>query len=357
MYQDIDFKNVSKRYEEFWAKENHQRPLLHVTAPKGSTANLKPSKLTLEEKWLNTDYIIKSNREKFAHTYYAGESYPLLCPNYGPDFFGAVLGSEIVFGEDTSWAHPGPNPFSEREAFRFDPNSNLWWQRMEKLVEALVEDAKTGDYFVGITDMHGGLDGLVSLRGPEELCFDLYDEPDEVKRRTQEAFGFYQDMMKRLFAMTGKHQKGSSHWMSAWHPGNWFNVSCDFMCMLSEEMFDEFVLPVVLQEIALYDASIFHLDGPGALKHLDKLLEIDSLTGIQWVYGAGNPTAAHWIPILKKIQAAGKVIHIDITWEDLDPLLAELKPEGLMLCASLPTEEAAREMLKKAEASYQKKLF
>jgi hypothetical protein len=32
--------------------------------------------------------------------------------------------------------------------------------------------------------------------------------------------------------------------------------------------------------------SLFHLDGPGALKHLDSLLELDALDGIQWVSGA-----------------------------------------------------------------------
>ena len=99
--------------------------------------------------------------------------------------------------------------------------------------------------------------------------------------------------------------------------------------MISPDMFKEFILPELMEEIEWLDGkTIFHLDGPGALKHLDMLLEIPKLAGIQWVYGAGQPTAAYWVPVLKKIQAAGKLIHIHIVPEDLDVLLEEIKPEG-----------------------------
>ncbi len=53
----------------------------------------------------------------------------------------------------------------------------LGGKKMLQMTDALVEDAR-GDYLVGITDLHPGADGLVSLRGPEGLCMDLFDSPD-----------------------------------------------------------------------------------------------------------------------------------------------------------------------------------
>ncbi len=60
---------------------------------------------------------------------------------------------------------------------------------MVHMTEAIVADAK-GDYFVGITDLHPGADGLVSLRGPENLCLDLYDHMEAIKKSC--FFNYYQ---------------------------------------------------------------------------------------------------------------------------------------------------------------------
>ena len=109
--------------------------------------------------------------------------------------------------------------------------------------------------------------------------------------------------------------------MGLWHPEKWYVTSCDFICMISQEMFARYILPELREEIDyLQGKTIFHLDGPGALKHLDALLEIENLAGIQWVYGAGQPSARHWLPVLQKIQKAGKRINIGLHPEDTDPV-------------------------------------
>ena len=119
--------------------------------------------------------------------------------------------------------------------------------------------------------------------------------------------------------------------------------------MISTQMYEELVVGELLEELDFLDASIYHLDGPDALKHLDRLLAIDKLKGIQWVYGAGQPTASHWIPVLKKIQDAGKMIQIDVVPEELDIMLENLKPEGVMYTMNARTEEEGRALMKKVE--------
>lgn len=353
-----NWDKLQDKFKEYWSLENHDRPLYSIKAPKEgyNSAVVIPPPL-LKDRWMDTEYIIKNSRESFNATYFGGEAFPQLWPNLGPDILGATIGCDITFGEYTSWAEHFVEDWAELKELKFDEN-NPWWVKIRTMTEAIVEDAKHGDYLVGITDLHPGMDGLVSLRGPENLCYDVVDCPEEVKKFNSQVFEVYKKELQELYALTTRYQKGSSHWMNLWHPGKWYNTSCDFACMVSGDMFDEFILPEILEELKLVDASIFHLDGPGALKHLDKLLQIPNLNGIQWVYGAGQPTARHWIPVLKKIQAAGKCIHIDVTHEDLDTLLSELKPEGLyMNIQSCATEQDAVDITKKIQNSYKKTLY
>lgn len=129
-------------------------------------------------------------------------------------------------------------------------------------------------------------------------------------------------------------------------------TSSDFSCLVSEADFEEFIIPELMEEINFLDASIYHLDGPGALRHLDRLLKIEKLKGIQWVYGAGQPTARYWIDILKKIQDTGKLIHISIEPSDLKPLCEALKPEGVYFICNCTSESEAKDMIKFAEKFY-----
>lgn len=352
-----DWEKTQQRFKEYWAKENHDRPLISITAPR---EGYKKTELTaperLEDRWLDIENVIKRGRENMASTFYGAEAFPMLWPNLGPDIFGATFGCDIVFEEDTSYAKTIIDQWQDQK-LTFDPQ-NKWWKKMVQMTEAIVADAK-GDYFVGITDLHPGADGLVSLRGPENLCLDLYDNLDIIKKAVFELLPAFQKQLDTLYHMTTKNLAGSSNWMGIWHPEKWYVTSSDFICMISEALFEEFVIPELLEEINwLKGNTMFHLDGPGALKHLDRLLEIPNLAGIQWVYGAGQPTAAHWIPELKRIQNAGKRIQVAIVPEDLDVLLEELNPEGVMYCCTpLTNEEEANALIKKVEKAYKKKVY
>ena len=73
------------------------------------------------------------------------------------------------------------------------------------------------------------------------------------------------------------------------------------------------------------------LDGPDAIRHLDSLLSLPKLSGIQWIPGAGSPPMSEWIPLLKRIQKAGKLQHLICQKGEVRKLLRELEPEGILL--------------------------
>jgi hypothetical protein len=110
--------------------------------------------------------------------------------------------------------------------------------------------------------------------------------------------------------------------------------------------------PVVLNEEAFsnrLDGVIYHLDGPGALKHLDRLLELPRLHGIQWTPGTGHPTGLHWLDLYKRIQAKGKAVHVSLAAPEVATAVRELKPEGLFINTGAGSVEEAERVLEDAE--------
>lgn len=352
-----NWEEIKKKYLEYWDMENHDRPLVKIVAPKDKQEKQPESHhATLKERWMDTEYMLKSENCRMRNTFYCGEAFPALNPNLGPDYFAACYGAELKFGEDTSWSVPF---LTDDDVERFQgialQKQNEYYQKMLEMTEAAVEDGKD-KYLVGVTDLHPGLDGLVGLRGPQELCMDTMDCPAFMEKGAMALLPGFKEIYEELYRITTKYQEGSTCWMGIWHPKRWYPPSCDFSCMISREMYEEFVIPELLEEIDFLDGSIYHLDGPDALKHLDRLLEIEALDGIQWVYGAGQPSASHWLPVLRKIQNAGKRIEIIVEPSELDIMLENLKPEGVMYSIYAGSEEEARALYKEA-CRYRKKLY
>ena len=80
-------------------------------------------------------------------------------------------------------------------------------------------------------------------------------------------------------------------------------------------------------------SNIFHLDGRGVARHLDAILELPNVNAIQWVQGVGlDQPILQWTPLIRKIQAAGKSVVVDLTVQELEPFIDAVAPEGILLC-------------------------
>ncbi len=343
-----NWPGVQRRYDEYWALENHDRPILFVTAPKDSGALPDaPRRYDSERaRWLDFDRVIARNRRRLENTYYAAEAFPSFMPNLGPDIFGAMLGCGLDFGETTSWAEPTVENW--RDFCPGDIAQSPWFTLLSQFTDRAVADAK-GDYMVGISDLHAGPDALVSLRGPENLCMDLYDCPDDVLPLPTRIWPAMRKVYEDQCARVEKGTTGTTTWMPCYHRKHWYVTSCDFNALISRDMFRKFVLPELLEEAAYFDANLFHLDGPGALRHLDDLLAIPGINGIQWVPGAGAPPQSQWKELLMKIQAAGKCLMLDVRPEEIETLSAFLRPEGVCLTVGCADRDEADALVRLAD--------
>lgn len=348
-----DYEYVKKRWRQWWKRENEDRPLVSIVAPKNRKRYPEPKGGTLKEKWEDIEYIVKRETFYYENTYYGGESFPMFNPNLGPDIYGAILGDcDIEFAETTSWAKHFPaGGLENRAPFRFDEN-NRWWKKIRAMTEYAAREAQ-GKFLVGVTDIHSGLDAITSLYGPEEVCMALYGCPEKVKELLRSSEEVASRVFRELFDITESYQEGSMNWSQIWDPdGDYYITSCDFACLVSEENFEDYIAPTVEREVAALDTSMFHLDGVGALRHLDRLLSMEKLGGVQWVYGEGQPTARAWKDVLQRIQNAGKNVQVNVAPDEIEEVCSFIKPQGAHFCMWAPDEDTAKAALARVGKCY-----
>jgi hypothetical protein len=140
-------------------------------------------------------------------------------------------------------------------------------------------------------------------------------------------------------AILKAHNQLSVTWMGIPSFEKMHIPSSDFSALISHEQFEEFVLPILQKEVKMMDQNIFHLDGTGVARHIDSILEMKEINAIQWVQGMGNDTPImQWVPFIRKIQAAGKSVVIDLQTDELEDFIDGLNPEGLYLCIAAEPE-------------------
>lgn len=76
------------------------------------------------------------------------------------------------------------------------------------------------------------------------------------------------------------------------------------------------------------------------VRHLDTLLSIDGINMIQWTQVTGQPPVTEFIPVLQRIQRAGKGLVLIVDKSQLKVLLDNLSPKGVMYItnAASPSE-------------------
>lgn len=122
-------------------------------------------------------------------------------------------------------------------------------------------------------------------------------------------------------------------------------LQCDFAALISPAMFKRWVLPALEEEAEIVKHAVYHWDGPTALVHADLLAHSRGLHTMSFVPGDGNGTHIDFLPVLKRMQAAGKAVHVWGTPEQMKALHRELEPNKVMYCTTADSEKEADELL------------
>ncbi|MDO9540869.1 MAG: hypothetical protein Q7J98_00920, partial [Kiritimatiellia bacterium] len=179
--------------------------------------------------------------------------------------------------------------------------------------------------------LHPGGDGLASLRGSENFMLDIYDHPDHVRREMDQLDRMFCEMVDTYYRISISHgQRGSAGFLT-WGTGKTFPIQDDTLALVSPATTREVMLPSILRQARHMDHAMFHLDGPETLDKLDLLLEAPEIHGIQWQPGAAHCEMTQWIPLMKRILGAGKLLVIACSPNEVEPILREVPARGLFI--------------------------
>lgn len=313
-------------------------PTLPAVARDRTSYDLAVAAEAIVDRW---DYELSCQR-------FLGDAFPCCMPDFGPGVIAAFLGARPEPGVGTVWFHPQQDlPIADLR-FAYDP-ANPWLQRLRDIYAAGVRRWQ-GLVQMNMTDLGGNLDILSTFRPGEKLLFDLYDSPEEVERLLWEAHAMWWRHFDDLDAGMRPVNPGWTAWTPLYSEIPYYMLQCDFCYMISPAMFDRFVKPELAASCIRLGNAFYHLDGPGQLAHLDSLLEIKELKGVQWIPGSGNPGMAHWPDVYRRIRRAGKLIQIAGGFDVLDALTDQLgSAEGiaLIITAHRDTEDKVKEGLRR----------
>lgn len=364
-----DWSQVCERFKAWWENELFDRPIIQVTAPRKGVRNLpecenlgfagdpyRPEDYLSYLSWViplgfardpyHPEVTVNKFEDWCSKVFFGGEAYPDLWINLGPGIAATYIGAEARYREDSKsvWFET-PKEWQELEGLKFDPD-NKWWQ-LTKNITSFVSDRSEGKFLAGITDLGGITDIAASLRGSQNLIIDMFKRPEKVKTLSSQILELWHIYYEELYKISKGETRGNSAWMGLWAPKRWYPIQCDLSAMLSPKLFKEFALPYIKEQCLRLDYTIYHLDGPGEIPHLDFLLSIPELSGIQWVPGAGNPPidSPEWFHLYKKIQKSGKLLVLQgVSKDNVKSLLRELNPKGLLISTYCSTEKEARNL-------------
>ncbi len=333
-----NWPEVKERFEAWWSRSSCGRPLMSVIARRDE--HYEP--LTLppqsnEQHHLDPDYNTTRYRDFMNSHHFMAEAFPNNNVNIGPGSLAVYLGSEPVFEPGTVWYTPCIEDWAALE-LKFDPD-NYWFNRHLAAIKRQVE-LSNGEFLVGIPDLIEGVDILAAMRGPLELCYDLVDYPELIKKHLAVINEFYHRYYDEFYEISANAQGSCYTCFDIWGKGKTIKLQCDFAALMNPEQFREFVVPYMREQARHYNRRLYHFDGPGALQHLDTVMAMPEIDAMQWVPNPDkNPSSEEFFWIYDKVRDAGKSIWVRIynvqtTAEAIasaDKMVKRYGPDGLYI--------------------------
>lgn len=341
-----NLEETKQHYINWW---NHKGIVLNMwehfqqgVTPHADIPKPRPYK-DLNQRWFDPEWRAEYLDWYVAHSSLKADILPVANTQLGPGSLAAILGGVFEGGEDTIWIHPNPNYTDD---IVFDPQHPNWLLHKE-LLRACKEKAQ-GHYYVGMPDLMEGLDVLAALKGTDQVLLDTVMHPERLEHQMQQINDIYFQVFDELYDIIREGDEMAFCYFSSWAPGKMSKLQSDISTMISVDDYRRFVQPFIREQCQRIDYTLYHLDGVGAIHHLDALLEIQELNAIQWTPGVGEPQGGSpkWYDLYKKILASGKsIMACWVTLDELRPLLDNIGGDGIHVEMDFHNEQEVEQAL------------
>jgi len=346
-----NFDKIKERFTAMWNREIFDRCCISVnyTKPEIHAELARPEGMDPQYYMTDADMMLKRNLKVFENTYYAGDAFPVIDLNMGAaGHAGFIQGVDVDYTENTFWFGPIMEDELNAEKIIFDETSYLYRQ-VNYAAKYLCEEANSR-YLVSMSDATGNLDVLAFLRTSTELLQDMITDEEEVIKCLQRIQAIWKKTTREVYDIVKDYSFGGSciGWLNTWAPGLHAQIQSDVSVMISNDHFEKFVRSELEEQSALMDHALYHLDGQEQLRHLDTLLSVKDIKMIQWQPVVGQPPTTAFIPVLRKIQEAGKCLHLFLAPHEIEPIMTNLSSRGLFIVTNASSKEDADAIVKMA---------
>lgn len=354
-YKD-NWDEAWQRMLAWWEGGSLDRPLVITSLPKPDAplpeAARDPG--TPEQRDLDEDYLLAENRHALTSHLYLAEAAPAAMTRYGQllCMLGRMAGAPIRYAPpeiNTAWIEEVPDLY-DRDLPEFDANCPPY-----ALAIGMI-DRHAGafgyDCILGANPMLDPLTTLSMMRGAGQLCIDLIDRPEMVKRWSARLGDMFLEIVSGYRQARARHgRREDMNWSGIWAPGDMDALQCDFSTMLSPGMFNEFAMGELERQAAFMDYALWHLDGEEEIRHLDAICSVPGIRAIQWVENRDRrPTER--LDLFADIRRRGRSLTLSCpTVDEAVAVTRALGPDGLALqITGLRTEKEMATALKRLSA-------
>lgn len=303
---------------------------------------------TPEQFWTDPAYLAQAALANAANVYWGGEAMPSMLLMGG---WTVCYGATPHFNWGTIWHDPIAIDWNNPPTFELnwqDP----WLVRYLATYQTVLQAAGWDDFLVGQPCLLPGNDLLPAIMGNNEFLVNLLDRPEWMKQAILAIAKNQATLFHHFRKLASAHAFPYSNagWMPLWVPESYITTQSDVSCMLSAEMFDEFVLPELDALGREFNYVWYHLDGSRAFQHLPRLLSLPYLRFMQFMPEPDQPpNGPAWLDLYRRIQHAGKIVHIQVFPGDVEELVRHLDPGLLCLETSCSSVAEADELLAAAK--------
>ncbi|MGV8136756.1 MAG: hypothetical protein AB2L20_16210 [Mangrovibacterium sp.] len=335
-----NWEETKKHYTNWWNGKGivlsmweHLRkeglPYAEVPAPKAAK--------DLQQFWFDPQWRAENLHYQLSRSSFKADILPVANTQLGPGSLALMMGAEPEGGADTIWIRENPR---KEMMLCFDENHPGWILHRDLL--RACKDKANGHYYVGCPDLVEGLDVLASIRGTTEVLMDMILQPEELEAQLRQVNEVYFKVFDLIYEIIREGDEMAFCYFSIWGPGKVSKLQSDISTMISEDDFRRFVQPFIREQCQKIDYTLYHLDGVGAQRHLEALLEIDELNAIQWTPGVGEPQGGDpcWYELYRRILAGGKSVMVNwVALDELEPLLDQVGNQGLHINVDFKLEK------------------
>jgi hypothetical protein len=335
--------NLLERHSKFWRCETVDRTLIGVC--REGAFFLKPflelgvsdGPLTHQAVPEPRSFIPADYEKNLAGDPLDGDLFWAAKPPRAIPWLEAIIGCDVNVSSGSKAITARP-PAQLPDLATIDLATNPWLNLMNDFTNTLA--GHFGQRCpVGQTLMRGPSDMMAALLG-QDFYTGLIDHPEKMKILASQCTEIWLQVLQSQYEYIPRYQGGYVSGTSGlWAPGRLAVYQEDAGGTISAAMYRKFFFECDAAIAAAFDYSLLHLHS-ASLHILGAVLEIPRLNAVNVVLDPSGPNLDTLIPDLRRIQKAGKALHLhgDLSEQEIELVKENLSPDGL--CIWIVKEES-----------------